>query len=308
MTTDSGSRRRMLPPADTDRVAASRAAVAARRARAAIKADIERGLRTALDVAETAWHDESSPEATLRITELLTSIPGIGAVRAQRILDELEISERKRVGGLGARQRPRLRAFLRARQPQAASSLFVLSGPTAVGKSVVASVIRETYPEVYFSVSATTRAPRPGEIDGVHYHFVSDEEFDRLISEDALLEWAQVHNMNRYGTPAEPVMQAIRDGRKVLLEIDLQGAREIRSKVPEATLVFLAPPSWEELVQRLIGRGTESPEEQQRRLETARVELAAQGEFDQVIVNHDVTTAAREVVESMGILRAKTSL
>jgi len=308
MTTESGSRGRTMPPADTDRAAASRAAVAARRARAAIKADVERGVRSALDVAETAWSDGASAEATLRITELLTSIPGIGSIRARRILEELEISERKRVGGLGARQRPRLRAFLRSREAQEGSSLFVLSGPTAVGKSVVAAHIRENYPDVYFSVSATTRAPRPGEIDGVHYHFVSDAEFDRLIADDALLEWAQVHNMSRYGTPTEPVMKAVKEGRKVLLEIDLQGARSVRSKVPEATLVFLAPPSWEELVHRLIGRGTETPEEQARRLETARVELAAQGEFDRVIVNRDVTTAAQEVVESMGIPRAKTSL
>lgn len=294
---------RVGPPPDTDRAAASRAAVAARRARAAVKASIESGERSALDVAETAWREPESAEATLRITDLLTSIPGIGQVRALRTLDDLGISDRKRVGGLGARQRPRLRTFLRARQPRPGNALFVLSGPTAVGKSTLSGFIRESYPLVYFSVSATTRKPRPGEIDGVHYRFVSDEEFDRMLAEGELLEWAVVHNSHRYGTPSEPVFRAIEEGKRVLLEIDIAGARSVRAKVPEATLVFLAPPTWEDLVQRLIGRGTEDPEEQQRRLATARVELAAQGEFDSLVINRDVVTAAREVVELMGVPR-----
>jgi len=294
---------RIAPPPDTDRTAASRAAVAARRARAAVKQAIESGERSALDVAEAAWRDAASPEATLRITDLLTSIPGIGRVRAQRFLADLDISERKRVGGLGARQRPRLRGFLRGRQPRAGNALHVLSGPTAVGKSTLSAFIRETYPQVYFSVSATTRAPRPGEIDGVHYHFVTDAEFDRLVAADELLEWARVHNAHRYGTPRGPVFDAIAAGKRVLLEIDIAGARQVRAQVPEALLVFLAPPTWEDLVQRLTGRGTETPEEQQRRLATARVELASQGEFDTVVVNRDVVTAAREVVELMGVPR-----
>jgi len=292
---------RTAPPADTDRAAASRAAVAARRARAGVKSAIESGERSALDVAEAAWREPNGPEASLRITELLTSIPGIGPVRAQRFLDELEISSRKRVGALGARQRPRLRGFLRDRQPRPGNALHVLSGPTAVGKSTLSTYIRESYPDVYFSVSATTRAPRAGEVDGVDYHFVTDAEFDRLVAEDELLEWAIVHNSNRYGTPRGPVFAAIEEGKRVLLEIDLAGAREVRRQVPEALLVFLAPPTWEDLVQRLIGRGTESTEEQQRRLETARVELAAQGEFDTVVVNRDVVTAARDVVALMGV-------
>jgi len=291
--------RRPSPPPDTDRRAASRAAVAARRARAAVKREVESGARTALEVAEHSWREPESAEAGLRVLELLTSIPGIGRVRAERVVEELEISPRKRVGGLGARQRPRLRAFLRARQPRPGNALAVLSGPTAVGKSTVAAHIREHHPEVYFSVSATTRSPRPGEVEGVHYRFVSEAEFDRLIAEDELLEWAQVHGRARYGTPRRPVEEAIAAGRRVLLEIDLQGARSVREKVPEAMLVFLAPPSWEHLVQRLIGRGTESPEEQQGRLETARVELAAKGEFDRIVINRDVARAAAEVVELM---------
>jgi len=294
---------RMAPPADTDRVEASKAAVAARRARAAVKAAIASGERTALDVAETGWREPESAEAGLRVTELMTSIPSIGRLRAQRFLDELEISERKRVGGLGARQRPRLRQFLRARQPQPGNALTVLAGPTAVGKGSVSGYIRQVYPDVHFSVSATTRAPRPGEVDGEHYWFVTDAEFDRMIADGEFLEWATVHNSHRYGTPRPAVEAAIAEGRPVLLEIDLQGARSVRRSMPEAALVFLAPPTWEELVRRLVGRGTEAPEEQARRLETARVELAAQSEFDHVVINRDVPKAAREVVDLMDVPR-----
>jgi guanylate kinase len=145
-------------------------------------------------------------------------------------------------------------------------------------------------------VSATTRAPRPGEQDGVHYWFVSDEEFDRMVAEDEFLEWAVVHRAARYGTPRKPVEQALADGRPALLEIDLQGARQVRDTMPEALFVFLMPPSWDELVRRLVGRGTEAEEERERRLATARGELAAEAEFDVTIVNHEVHAAAEELV------------
>jgi guanylate kinase len=157
------------------------------------------------------------------------------------------------------------------------------------------------------SISATTRAPRPGEIYGVSYYFVSDEEFDRMIRDDEFLEYATVHNAWRYGTPRPPVDAALAEGRSVLLEIDIQGARQVREREPSARLVFLLPPTWEELVRRLIGRGTESPEEQTRRLETARVELAAQDEFDVTVVNSDVAAAAREVVELMEISQKRST-
>ncbi|MCQ9366881.1 guanylate kinase [Brevibacterium sp. 50QC2O2] len=179
--------------------------------------------------------------------------------------------------------------------------LTVLAGPTAVGKGTVSAYIREHFPEVYFSVSATTRDPRPGEVDGVHYWFVSDEEFDRMIADGGLLEYATVHGRNRYGTPSAPLDEALAQGRSPLLEIDLQGARQVKLRRPDARYVFLAPPSWDELVRRLVGRGTEGPEERARRLETAQTELAAESEFDHTIVNHDVSTAARELVELMGI-------
>lgn len=177
----------------------------------------------------------------------------------------------------------------------------MLAGPTAVGKGTVSADIRTRYPQVWLSVSATTRSPRPGEIDGVHYLFVSDAEFDEMIARDDLLEWAVVHGRHRYGTPRGPVETHLWAGVPVLLEIDLQGARQVRQTWPDARFVFLAPPSWDELVNRLVGRGTEGPEERERRLSTARVELAAEQEFDHVIVNDDVQRAADELVTLIGV-------
>jgi guanylate kinase len=178
----------------------------------------------------------------------------------------------------------------------ARARLTVLAGPTAVGKGTVAADIRRNHPEVWISVSATTRKPRPGEVHGEHYWFVSNEEFDELVASDQLLEWAVVHKGARYGTPRKPVEEAISTGRPALLEIDLQGARQVRRTMPDALFVFLAPPSWEELVRRLVGRGTETPEERERRLETAREELAAESEFDVTVVNTEIHAASEELV------------
>lgn len=286
-------------PPEVDRAAAARAAVAARQARAEVKRAVASGRRTAVDVAQTGWDDPDSAEAGLRVRELLLSVPTLGPARVERAMGALEISDKKRVAGLGQRQRTRLRDYLVQRQGAEPSRLVVLAGPTAVGKGSVSSYIRDNYPEVLLSVSATTRMPRPGEVDGVHYYFVSDTEFDRMVAAGELLEWAVVHNSYRYGTPRPPIDSALAEGKRVLLEIDLQGARQVRKVMPEALLVFLLPPSWEELVRRLTGRGTEGTEEQQRRLETAKVELAAQDEFDARVVNHEVSQAAREVVELM---------
>jgi guanylate kinase len=174
--------------------------------------------------------------------------------------------------------------------------LTVLSGPTAVGKGTVVTRLIQEHPEIFVSVSVTTRPPRPAEVDGVHYHFVSEAEFDALVAEGALLEWATVHGVHRYGTPRGPVQQALDEGRPALLEIDLQGARQVKANCPEARFVFLTPPSWEELVRRLVGRGTESIVQQQRRLETARAELAAQAEFDYVVVNREIGQAVEDLV------------
>jgi guanylate kinase len=181
----------------------------------------------------------------------------------------------------------------------APSRLTVLAGPTAVGKGSVSADIRAHHPEVWISVSATTRAPRPGEEHGVHYWFVSEAEFDRMVAEGELLEWAVVHSAARYGTPRAPVDEALAAGRLALLEIDLQGARQVHEAMPEAFTVFLAPPSWEELVRRLVGRGTEDAAERERRLATARVELAAETEFDVTIVNTEIHDAAEELVALM---------
>lgn len=294
-----------LAPPDVDRVAAARAAVAARRARASVKLAVHDRVRSAVDVVEAAWSDPTATaEASLRVRELLTSIPTLGPTRAAKAMEQLGISESKRVGGLGVRQRRKLVAWLTQREHRdepGQARLVVLAGPTAVGKGTVSTHIRENYPEVHLSVSATTRAPRPGEIHGINYYFVSDADFDRLIETGQMLETATVHNAFRYGTPRAPIEEALAAGRSVLLEIDLQGARSVREVMPEAVLVFLLPPTWGELVRRLIGRGTEDTAEQQRRLETAKIELAAQDEFDHRVINSEVSTAAREVVDLMAI-------
>ncbi len=179
--------------------------------------------------------------------------------------------------------------------------VFVVSGPTAVGKGTVVARLKQRHPEVFVSVSATTRSPRPGEVDGVHYHFVTDEEFDEMAAHDGLLEWAVVHGTNRYGTPRGPVDQAVAEGRAVVLEIDLQGARQVRRTYPSAQQIFLEPPNWDELVRRLVGRGTETPEQQERRLETAREELARVEEFDHVVVNHEIDQTVDDLVGLLGL-------
>jgi guanylate kinase len=180
-----------------------------------------------------------------------------------------------------------------------AARLTVLAGPTAVGKGTVAAYVRERHPEIWISVSVTTRRSRPGEVHGQHYWFVDDAEFDRMVAEGELLEWAVVHRRARYGTPRGPVVEALAAGRPALLEIDLQGARQVRRTMPEALFVFLKPPSWDELVNRLVGRGTESEEERARRLETAVEELAAEAEFDVTVVNSEVHAAGEELVALM---------
>jgi guanylate kinase len=175
----------------------------------------------------------------------------------------------------------------------------VLAGPTAVGKGTVAAYVRRHHPEVWLSISATTRRPRPGEIDGVHYYFLTDEQFDAMVERGEMLEWAIVHGRAKYGTPRGPVEAAVAAGRPALLEIDLQGARQVRESLPGALFVFLAPPSWDELVRRLLGRGTETEEERTARLATAEVEMAAAAEFDVTLVNDDVRRSAEELVSLM---------
>lgn len=290
---------------EVDRHAASRAAVAARRARAHIKTSMGSSSRAPIDVLAVAFVDPQTAEASLRVTEFLLSLPSVGSTKAHEILGDLGINPRKRLGGLGKHQRQAILGFVKhfekKRFISPAPKLIVLAGPAGVGKGTVAGEIVDKHPGIHLSVSATTRSPRPGEVDGRNYYFVSDDEFDALITSDQLLEWATVHKTHRYGTPRQPVENALSDGRAVLLEIDIQGARQVKLSMPEARLIFLLPPSWDELVRRLVNRGTESEEDRARRLETARTELAAQHEFDVRIINESVTRAAQQVVDLSGI-------
>lgn len=179
------------------------------------------------------------------------------------------------------------------------NKLIVIAGPTAVGKGTVVDYIIKNFTDVHLSVSATTREPRPGEVEGKNYFFLSHAQFDELIAAGEMLEYATVHGLNKYGTPRKPVVDALAKGQHVILEIDIQGARQVRATMPEAKFIFIAPPNWDELERRLTSRGTESASEQAKRLETAHEEMAAQGEFDYVVINDQVARCAAEVVELM---------
>lgn len=173
-------------------------------------------------------------------------------------------------------------------------NLFIISGPSGAGKGTLVRELPSRVPDLWVSVSATTRAPRPGEVEGRHYYFVSPEEFDDLIGSDGLVEWAEVHG-NRYGTPRAAVEAKIAEGRQVILEIDPQGAFQVKCLMPESVLIFIMPPSWEELQRRLAGRGSETKAQVETRLETARRELELVGEYDHVVQNDDVPRAVGEL-------------
>jgi guanylate kinase len=175
--------------------------------------------------------------------------------------------------------------------------LIVLAGPSAVGKGTIAKHIVANHSNFHLSISATTRSPRSGEVEGESYFFVPEAEFQRLIDSGQMLEWAVVHGTNLYGTPRKPVETALLAGKNVILEIDVQGARQVRASFPEAILVFVEPPSFEILSIRMDQRGTETPGDKARRLETARAELATRGEFDYVVVNDQVAKCAQQVVD-----------
>ena len=175
-------------------------------------------------------------------------------------------------------------------------NLFVISGPSGAGKGTLVARLIQEVPDTFLSISATTRAPREGEIDGVHYHFMSEEKFMELVEADGFLEWAR-YSDSCYGTPAEPVRESMSQNKQVILEIDVQGALQVREHMPEARLVFIEPPSFEELERRLRGRGTETEEKIQKRLAAAKVELSRKEEYDITLVNDDLDAAVQELVD-----------
>jgi guanylate kinase len=242
---------------------------------------------------------ESDALGKMRVAELLESLPGYGKIRAQGLMEKFAISPTRRVQGLGRHQRNALLKEFEIPATSTRGRLLVLSGPGGVGKSTVAKALRGTT-GFWVSISATTRAPRFNEVHGVDYFFYSNEEFDLAIENNEFLEWAEFAG-NRYGTPRLAVEEHLIAGTNVLLEIEISGARQVRSHSEEARLIFLEPPSWEELVSRLEGRGTDSPERRAARLALAQEELAAASFFDSVIVNTEVN----EVVEAL--IRLATS-
>ncbi len=282
-----------LPPrlSDEERNRALEIAKASRQERAQFKNRLNKGeitLAQLLDVAE-----RSPALAKMRVLELLESIPGYGKIRAQSLMEKYEISSTRRIQGLGRHQRQSLLKEFDIPNNHQRGRLLVLSGPGGVGKSSVAKALR-LVDGFWVSVSATTRAARFNESEGVDYFFYSNERFDEAIRNDEFLEWAEFAG-NRYGTPAAAVNEALDKGIHVLLEIEIEGAKQVREHSPEAHLVFLEPPSWEELVSRLEGRGTDSPERRAARLALAQEELAAASFFDTVIVNERV----EDVVSSL---------
>ena len=285
-----------LPPQLTpeQRQQALLKAAASRKRRSEIKVKIKNGEFSVDTILEMAKSDEAV--AKMRVKELLESLSGVGKVRAQSLMERLNISPSRRIQGLGRLQIKQLREeFMKSEHAIKPGKLLVLSGPGGVGKSTIAQKLREAG-DFWVSVSATTRSPRNNEVEGKDYFFVSNEEFTRMIKADEFLEWAEFAG-NRYGTPQEKVEQALLLGRNVLLEIEIAGAKQVKAHLPQSVLVFLEPPTWEELVARLEGRGTDGPERRAERLQLAQEELAAASFFDVVLINDQVETVVEKLIE-----------
>jgi guanylate kinase len=282
-----------LPPklSPEERAAANNAAIAARQIRAAAKKSLGNGEISIFDLINSV----DPAIRKMRVRELLESVPGVGKLRAEAIMERAKISPTRRIAGLGANQVSALRGELSVSKiDPARGTLIVMSGPGGVGKSTITRTLRND-PRFWISVSATTRDPREGERDGIDYYFYNDSKFDQSIAEGSFLEWAEFAGA-RYGTPLGPIENWLALGKNVLLEIEIEGARQVRKSDPNALLVFIAPPSWDELKARLTGRGTDSPERQAARLALAEQEMAAAGEFDHVLVNDSVERVIEELV------------
>lgn len=283
----------MQPPKISNRFRrkAGEKAVAARRERATIKALVASGELFFFDL----FKDERKSIARMKLIDLLQSVPGIGKVRAELILDRTKISPSRRIGGVGHRQIELLREeFLLMKNSPQSGKLLVVSGPSGVGKSTITNKLRADE-RFWISVSVTTRRIRTGEVDGVDYHFVSDDKFEEMIKANEFLEFAEFAGA-KYGTPKKAVESALQSGKNVILEIELNGARQVRKSSKEAIMIFIEPPSWEELTTRLTNRGTESENSTLARLDRAKEELSAASEFDYVLVNHEVEQSVSELV------------
>ncbi len=274
-----------------ERRAALEKAKESRRVRAEVKRSITLGEMTIFD----AINDPREAVRRMRVIDLLSALPGVGKARATLIMERRNISPTRRIGGLGQLQLKALGKELSVGKVEPArGNLIVISGPGGVGKSTITNQLRGD-PRFWVSVSATTREPRPSERDGVDYFFYSHEKFQEMIDSGEFLEWAEFAG-NRYGTPRSPVDKWRTLGKHVILEIEIAGARQVRVSEPGATLIFISPPSWDELVRRLAGRGTDSPERRAARLALAEQEMAAAPEFDAILVNEKVDALIAELV------------